>query len=146
MKITQTIAVIAVTVACAGLIACSKQENPPPAPAPAPSATQVPQTATTPTPPPAPTAPVVDAAAQELIDKANADAAEKAEGLIDKAKGLAADQRYAEALDTLKELSTIQLTPERQKYVDDLTARIQKAMATAAASGAAKSADGLLGK
>ena len=54
--------------------------------------------------------------------------------MIDKAKSLIADNKYSEAMDLLKKLSSMQLTPEQKKLVDDLMAQAQKAMAGAAAS------------
>jgi outer membrane PBP1 activator LpoA protein len=116
---------------------CSKQEE-------APSAPSAPKEITAPAEAPKP------AEAQKAVEDTAAAANTQVSGLIDKAKSLVSDQKYPEALDVLKELSSMKLTPEQQKLVDDLKAQVQKAMAGGAASEATKSATdavgGLLGK
>ena len=119
---------------CTGLLtACSKQEpQTPEAPKEAPkAATEVQKQAET---------------AKPAVQEPTASAAADTQSLIDKAKSLIADNKYTEAMDLLKKLSSMQLTPEQKKMVDDLMAQVQKAMAGAAASEATKSVGGLLGK
>src|SRR5215218_860977 len=43
----------------------------------------------------------------------------EAQTLIDKAKSLVTDKKYEDALNSLKELSNLSLSPEQQKTVDD---------------------------
>ncbi len=134
-KFTRIIAAGALS-AC--LIGCGKQENPPP-----PTQQVIP-----PKPkveaPPEPVAPVAPAAAATPL--APTAATDQAQGLIDKVKDLIAKKDYTGALNTLKELSSIQLTPDQQQMVDSLKAQVQKAMASGAASDLGNSATGLMGK
>lgn len=60
----------------------------------------------------------------------------QAQALIDKAKALVTDQKYQDALTTLQQLASVQVTPEQQKLVDDLKAQIQTALAKKTASDA----------
>jgi hypothetical protein len=131
MKIAGSIVVIAL---CAGLLtACSKQESQP-------AAT------------PGPEAPEATAEVQKQVEavkpaaqQAASSVASEAQSMIDKAKSLIADNKYSEAMDLLKRLSSMELTPEQKKLVDDLMAQVQNAMAGAAASEATKKARDAVG-
>lgn len=82
--------------------------------------------------------------AQKQVETKAAAGQGQAQGLIDRAKGLLAEKKYTEALSSLKGVSNLKLTAEQQKWVDELKAQIQKAMAGQAASDATKAAGGLL--
>ena len=86
------------------------------------------------------------AAAQKQTEAAAAPAQTQVQGLIDRIKGLVADQKYTEALSSLNELSKLKLTAEQQTWMDEVKAQIQKAMASKATSDATKSVGGLLDK
>ncbi len=138
MKTKLIITAIAACAILATVSGCKKEEPAPPAPkADQGTASQ--------------TAPVVDAAkaaAKDVTDQAAAQATvapEQAQGIIDKAKSLVADNKYAEALSSLKQLSTTKLTDEQQKLVDSLKAQIQAALAKATGSDAASALGGALG-
>lgn len=66
------------------------------------------------------------------------------ERILDQAKGLVAEQKYSEALGSLKQLGELKLTPEHQKIVDDLKARIQKFTSNETVSNALNAAGNLL--
>ena len=132
MKPIQLVAALALGV---GLVACSKQESQTPASTAQPAAENIQKQAE---------------AAAPAAQSAVAETASQAQGLISKVQGYIADSKYSDAANVLKELSSMKLTPEQQKLVDDLTAQVQKAMAGAAASDASKKATdavgGMLGK
>jgi hypothetical protein len=102
-----------------------------------PAAPAAPAQAVTPAATPADAA----AAAPAAPPAANPDA----QGLIDKAKGLLADQKYTEALTTLQPLSSMKLSSDQQALVDSLKTQIQTALAKAAGGDAASSLGNVLG-
>src|SRR2546425_13077605 len=97
MKALKTTAPVLLSAAVALIVGCSKQEE-------VPSAPSAPKEVTTPAEVPKPVE------AQKAVEDAAA-ASTQVTSLIDKAKSLVSDQKYTEALDVLKELSSMKLTP-----------------------------------
>jgi len=90
----------------------------------------------------------VQSAATQAVAQATSAASAasaQAQGLIDKATALVTDQKYPEAMSVVQQLSSLKLTPEQQKLVDDLKAKIQAALAKATAPDAASAVGNVLG-
>jgi hypothetical protein len=156
MNASRILGVLTVTAAVAITVGCSKQEQPvaattpaattAEAPAPtvdktiqaAPAIVPVPAADAAPATAPAPAAATAPAT---TTDVAPADSSQT-QGLIDKAKSLVDGGQYTDASKILQQLSSIQLTPDQQKMVDDLKTVIQTKLGAAGAS----SLGGLLGK
>jgi len=142
MKVVQLLAVITLG---AGLVAgCSKQESQPAASSTPPPAAKEPK--------PAAEAPQAPAEVQQPVEAVKpaaeavaSSATESAGSMIDKAKALVAESKYSEAMDLLKKLSAMKLTPEQQQLVNDLTAQVQQAMPGAAATEATQKAKNAVG-
>jgi hypothetical protein len=99
---------------CAALMAfsgCKKEEPTPPQAPKADSGTA------------AQPAPSIDTA-KSAAKNTSGQAADQAQGMIDRAKSLIGEQNYPEALDNLSQAAKFKLTPEQQKSVDDLKSRI----------------------
>ena len=84
--------------------------------------------------------------AKEQVSSAVSNAKDESQGLIEKVKTYIAEKKYEDAVTSLKQLSSVKLTPEQQKVVDDLKAQLQKMMANQAASDATKAAGDLFKK
>jgi hypothetical protein len=163
MKFKTFNAGIVVCALAVSLSGCSKSE--PPAPT-APDAQKPQATATTEAQPavsapaaetaPAEAKPAVEttaAPAAPAVEKATTTAASavdtvtaQAQTLIDKAKSLVDAKKYQEAMDIINQLSTLKLSTEQQKLVDDLKAQVQKLMADQVVPNAADTVGNVLGK
>jgi hypothetical protein len=84
----------------------------------------------------------VTTAAASKVDTLKAQAAT----LIDKTKALINDKKYDDAMNSLKQLSSLTLTPEQQKTVDDLKAQLQKVMSNQVVTNAASTLNNWLKK
>jgi len=124
MKVGRIIGVLSLVVAFAFIAGCSKQEQPATSTAPAATATEKP--AAEADKPAIQAAPAIAPAAATDTETA---ASSQAQGLIDKAKSLVDSNQYADASKILQELSSMKLTAEQQKIVDDLKALVQKKLA-----------------
>lgn len=165
MKTNTTMALLTVCGALAFSTGCSQNENAAP---PAAKDTQTPaDTAAAPSQkaaeaqpqadaqPAAQAAQTADAAKAEAM-KQQAEAAKLAsdqlaqeqsriQSLIDSAKNLTGEKKYAEALKVLGELANLKLTPEQQALVDGLKKTVEEAMAKQAAAGASQTLGDALG-
>jgi ElaB/YqjD/DUF883 family membrane-anchored ribosome-binding protein len=74
--------------------------------------------------------------ATKQVESLTTTATSKAQEYIDKAKGFVSEQKYQDALASLKQLGNLSLSPEQQKAVDDLKRTIQTALGTSAATNA----------
>jgi predicted Zn-dependent protease len=83
-------------------------------------------------------------AAADLKPATN-EATEQANNLFAQAKSFMAEKKYSEALNSLKQLSNLKLTPEQQKMLDDLKQQVQAALAKAGATEAASKLGDVLG-
>lgn len=68
-----------------------------------------------------------------------------ADRLMSEAKKLAEGGKYHDAMNQIKQLSGIKLTPVQQKLADDLKAMVQKQIANSAAQDASMAIDNALG-
>jgi hypothetical protein len=143
MKNAKIATLLALASAFSLIIGCGQKEQTAPEPpakvekAPEAAPAEMPKAVEAPAPAVA-AAPEVTPAATATIDQAQSQ--------IDKVKSLLADNKYAEALTALKELSAMKLTPDQQTMVDGLKAQVEKAMQAQATSDATKSVGGMLGK
>lgn len=123
MNVSRMLGILTAATAVAIISGCSKQEQPAATTAPAASATEAPAPAADKTIQAAPAIAPAPAA-----DAATADSTQT-QGLIDKAKSLVDNSQYTDASTILQELSSMKLTPDQQKAIDDLKALIQKKLA-----------------
>lgn len=79
--------------------------------------------------------------AKKVISDANA----KAQDLLTQAQSLVGEKKYEEAGTLLQKISDLELTPEQQKMLDDLTAAVQKAMESEAVKEGTKAIGNMLG-
>ena len=82
----------------------------------------------------------VAADAQKTVQAGATEASKLAQSTIENIKKLVDEKKYQEALTALQQAATLQLTPGQKKTVEDLTAQVQKLLAT----DPAKAAGGLL--
>lgn len=90
----------------------------------------------------------VEAAAQQTgaqLEQAAATATPEVQNLVQQAQSYLKEQKYADALGAVQRLTSLKLTPEQQKLVDDLRAQIQTAMAKTGAGDAANKLGNALG-
>ena len=140
MKIKLVIAGIAVCAGLAALSACKKEQ--------ASSDTQLQKPAESSASEAAKPVDTAKTETKEVTEQAATQAKpaeQQAQGLIDRAKSLVAENKYQDALGSLKQLADVKLTAEQQKLVDDLKAQIQAAIAKATTGGAASALGGALG-
>jgi hypothetical protein len=143
MKNATITTLLALICALGLIIGCGqKEQTPPESPAQVEKSTEAAPAET----PKAAEAPAPALPAVPEVAPAAAAATSEAQGLIDKAKSLVAENKYTEAMNVLKELSALKLTPDQQQIVDDLKAQVEKALQAQATSEATKSVGGLLGK
>lgn len=133
MKAAKIVAVLALSGFIGIVVGCGQKEE------------QTPPTTSQMEKPSKPALEKAAAGAQKSATDAAAGSSAQAQSLIDKAKGLVEAKKYPEAMDMVKQLSSMKLTADQQKLVDDLKALIQKQMAGSAASEATKSLGGALG-
>ena|SRR5579862_8756940 len=84
------------------------------------------------------TEPAGAAQATAAAQQAATDTSSQAQGLIDKAKSMIDSGQYPEASKLLTELSSMQLTPDQQKMVDDLKTLVQQKLAGSSLGGLVK--------
>ena len=123
-------------------VGCSKQE-PPAGETAKPTS---PAASEAPTPAAATAAQQAVTAATNQAGAAVADSMSQAQSLIDKAKGLVADEKYKDALKVVQQLSSLRLTPDQRTLVDGLKAQIQTALAKSTTSDAASAVGNALGE
>jgi len=86
------------------------------------------------------------AADKAAADKLAADNTAKVQGLVDSANKLVGENKFADALKVLADLSGMTLTDAQKKLVDTLKEQVNKAMANKGASEAQKALGNLLPK
>jgi hypothetical protein len=90
----------------------------------------------------------VSQAADKTATNLNAAATEagaEVNTLFAQAKNFVTEKKYTEALNTLKQLSSLKLTPEQQKLLDDLKQQVQAALASSGVKDAASKLGNALG-